>query len=182
MVPHARVAIHIVMRTTNLFGSVSLSSFAVAAVLAGAATGCSPDFDGDWNCTVQSTTSYTSPPGAGDYDGSGDYTMSSTDDGTYVIETRTNGGVGPTCPIHFKIGDDGVTGTLSSGQSCLNSVGNTVAFTKGAAKVDGDVLSGSYAFTVSGTADGGEPLMGSGTAQYTCTRVESSSSTVTFGD
>ena len=96
--------------------------------------------------------------------------MEVADDGTSIVATRTNGGVGPTCPLHYVPGADGMSGKLGSGQTCKNSVGNSIGFTVGQLKTDGDVITGTYSFTVSGTLANGTALIGQGDAQYTCTR------------
>src|SRR5579871_1519329 len=90
------------MQTKPLIGRLASASFPVFIVAL--ASGCAPGFSGNWTCNIQSTTTYSAPAGAPDYNGSGSFTMDVTDDGSSVVETRTNGGVGPTCPIHFTLG------------------------------------------------------------------------------
>ena len=150
------------------------ASLGVVVALAFPLFGCSssPGFDGTWDCTVTSTTTYTEPVGAADYDGDGTYVLSITQSGSSLTESRTTGGAGPTCPLTFELDGDGTAATLGAGQTCLNSVDNTVAFQSGTTTLtmNASEVSGTYAFTVTGEGSGGLALAGSGTGTYTCTR------------
>src|SRR5262245_43579892 len=80
---------------------------------------------GTWECDTGSPTSYTAPAGAPDYDGSGSYTISVTQDSTgKLTETRVTGSSGAPCPLRATLATDGLSATLGPNQTCLNSVGN----------------------------------------------------------
>jgi hypothetical protein len=130
-------------------------------------------FVGRWSCSGSSTTTFTEPPNTPDSTTTTQSTTTITDDGNgNLTNVRDPVDAGPECTLHATLSADGNSTSLNAGQTCTNANGATIAYTSGGSTINSDgTYTSDSSFTVNGTTEKGAPLVGTGSASATCTKM-----------
>jgi hypothetical protein len=162
-----------------------VATLAVLAACSGSSSGAgsgpevSPDaaattdpFVGMWSCTGSSTTTFTAPPNTPPDVTSDSSTVTFTDDGTGNITGVHVTAGAPTCTLRSHLNADGKSTTLTPGQTCMTSLGNTLTYTMGGSTLDSPTTyTGTSSWTDSGKTTTGAALAGTGSGTSSCTKM-----------
>jgi hypothetical protein len=96
-----------------------------------------------------------------------------TDDGTGDITAdRTPEDAGPPCALTSHLNPDGVSSTLTPGQTCISANGGTVTYTSGTATMNGtNAYTTASTWNYSGETAKDATLTGTGTGTGSCTKM-----------
>jgi hypothetical protein len=130
-----------IAQTNDLLTIIALG-ISVLAEMACSGSSTTPStadpFVGSWDCTGTETTTFTAPPDTPTATHGTVTLVAITDDGTGDITAdRTPEDAGPPCALTSHLNPDGVSSTLTPGQTCISANGGTVTYTSGTATMNG---------------------------------------------
>ncbi|MGH7438235.1 MAG: hypothetical protein ACRENE_21330 [Polyangiaceae bacterium] len=158
--------------------SSTLCGAMIGAVGCSSTSGSPPSTDpfvGSWECSVSATISYSMPTTNTAMNMSTNTDVITDDGHGHLTIVRTGEGDAgfPACTLHATLSADGKSTNAVTPESCPGAFGLTQTVTSGTATIgsDGTTYTNRVTYTLEGTNAKGAPVVGTGLAMGSCTKM-----------